>query len=269
MITPRRVTLRLLQTPESLDQRPRLAATLSPLLTTGEFDGLRGALEWISQSGYRGVQLSAIEPGLRPRELSLSARRDLAATLRRLELTCAGIDLFLPPSHLTDPQHVSRALDAIEAALEFAAVLGRAGVTIPLGVEEPCEIRAAIAATASRLGVSVHLPVLHAKEASGLVAPFQASVDCASVLGAGVAPEELVGILGSRLGSVRVVDLWRSGLRGAILEPRESRLDALALRIALETSGFRQLAVVDARQWTTPRRGLEQVLERWSALVPS
>jgi len=257
----------------SADERPALAATIAPLVAARECADTREALAWASAAGYRGVQLSATEPELRPRELSQSARRDLAATMTRLELVCSGIDFFLPPSHLVDPAHVSRALEAIEAALELAAFLGRAPVTIPLGPGEECEIRHAIAASASRLGVEVLLPVVRAEEADGLARPFAASVDGASVLGAGGRPEDLVASLGGAggrgvLGGVRVVDLWRSGLRGPILEPRESRLEALALRIALETSAFRGLPVVDARQWQQPRRGLEAVLERWAALIP-
>jgi len=275
----------------SSDGRPALAATVAPLVAARECADVREALVWASEAGCRGVQLSATEPELRPRDLSQSARRDLAATLARLELACSGIDFFLPPSHLVDPAFVTRALEAIDGALELAAFLGRAPVTIPLGPTEDCVARHAIAASASRLGVEVLLPVVRPEDAAGLAPPFLASVDCASVLGAGGRPEDLVARLAgggagggprsvsgggsgggsgvATLGGVRLVDLWRSGLRGPILEPRESRLEALALRITLETSGFRGLSVIDARQWQSPRRGIEAVLERWSSLVPA
>ena len=243
-----------------------LAATISPLVLSRDFADVREALAWVSRSGYRGVQLSAAEPGMRPRDLSASARRDFAATLARHELVCSGIDLFLPASHLTDPQHATRAFDAIEAALEFAALLGRAPLTLPLGPREECELRAPIGAVAERLGVRVLLPTVEAAEVAALAEPFAASVDCASVLAAGARPEELVARCGAHLGGVRIVDLWRSGLRGPIGEPRESRLDALALRIAVETAGFRGLSLMDARQWLQPRQGLEQALERWNGL---
>jgi hypothetical protein len=101
--------------------------------------------------------------------------------------------------------------------------------------------------------------------------PFAAFVDCAAVLAAQSSPEALVSSLGERLGAVRVVDLLRSGLRGPILEPRESRLDALSLRLAIDLSPAartgRPIAVVDARQWVDVRGGIERSILRWRALL--
>jgi hypothetical protein len=250
------------------DPRPAVAATIAPLVAAGACADIRSALAWASQAGFRGVQLSAMDPGLRPRDLSASARRDVAAALARHELACAGIDFFLPPSHLTDPTHASRAFDAIESTLAFAAQLGRAPVTLPLPPRVPSELRPAIAAVAERLGVLVLLPVTDADDLPHIAEPFAASVDCAAVIAAGGRPEELVSRSGNQLGGVRLVDLWRSGLRGPIAEPNESRLDALALRLAVETAQFRGLCVVDARQWLHPRVGLQQSLARWSELLP-
>jgi hypothetical protein len=244
-----------------------LAATISPVVVARECADVREALAWASRAGYRGVQLSASEPGMRPRDLSASARRDFAATLARHELVCSGLDLFLPPSHLTDPQYATRAFEAIEAALEFAALLGRAPLTLPLGPRDACELRAPIGAVAERLGVRVLLPVIDAPDIAALAEPFAASLDCASVIAANARPDELAARCGAHLGGVRIVDLWRSGLRGPIGEPRESRLDALALRIAVETAGFCGLSVMDARQWVQPRQGLELALARWNGLL--
>lgn len=248
------------------DPRSPLAATISPLVAAGDCADIRAALEWASRAGYRGVQLSATDPALRPRDLSQSARRDLAATLARLELSCAGIDLFLPSAHLSDPVHVSRAFEAIVAAIELGSVLGRAPVTIPLGPREELEVRAAISAVAQRQGVPVLLPVVQADECAAVAAPFAASIDCAAALAAGSRPEDLVLRAHARLGGIRLVDLQRSGLRGPILEPRESRLDALELRASLDAVAFDRMLVVDARQWNDPRASLERVLERWNAL---
>lgn len=249
------------------DARPLLAATVSPLVSAGACAGTREALEWLGASGYRGVQLSATDAETRPRELSASARRDLAATLARHELSCAGVDLFIPAAHFTDATLVARAFEATEAAIEFAATLGRAPVTVPLPLDEAGEVRAAVAAVASRHGVDVLLPLTQPSEFVKCASPFAASIDCAAVLAAGGDPASLALAAQSRLGGVRLVDLGRSGLRIPILEPRESRLDALALRISLESAGFNRLPVVDARQWTDPARGLAVVLDRWSALV--
>jgi len=106
-----------------------------------------------------------------------------------------------------------------------------------------------------------------AEASAALEPPCAASVDCAAVLAAEGRPEEVIARLGSRLGGVRLVDLLRSGLRGPILEPRESRLDALSVRLALEVSGFQGLPVIDARQWHDPRGGIAQSVARWNALL--
>ena len=249
------------------DPRPALAATISPLVSSRACADTRSALEWLGAAGYRGVQLSATDPETRPRELSMSARRDLAATMTRLELTCSGIDLFIPPSHFTDPTHMARAFEATEAAIEFAGMLGRVPVTVPLAPKGSTEILSAITAVATRHGVDVLLPIVEPSELESLSPPCAASIDSAAVLAAGCDPSMLVCRAQSRLGGVRLVDLGRSGLRTPILEPRESRLDALALRIALDTVAFKRSPVVDARQWADPEQGLTAVLARWSALA--
>ncbi|MFZ9880777.1 MAG: hypothetical protein ACO3QC_05185, partial [Phycisphaerales bacterium] len=79
--------------PGTTDPRPAIAATISPLVSTGACADVRVALELVSRLGYRGAQLSAADPATRPRDLGASARRDLAAALARSELACAGIDL--------------------------------------------------------------------------------------------------------------------------------------------------------------------------------
>ena len=267
----------------AIDTRPNLAATIAPLAAGEAALGIREALAWISSLGYRGVQLNAADPATRPRDLGPSARRDLAATLARHELCCAGIDLFVPPAHFLDPAHQSRALDAVLSAIGLAADLGRAPVTAPLPDEPQSEraaastsgIRQAIAAEAARVGVAVLLtaPVPAGSVASSpapIEPPFRAFLDCAAVLAAQGSPELEIARLGAALGAVRVVDLLRSGLRGPILEPRESRLDALAVRMACEIAPAardgRPIAIVDARQWTDPRGGIERSIVRWRAL---
>ena len=219
--------------------------------------------------GYRGVQLSATDPETRPRDLSQSARRDLAHAVTRLELVCAGLDLFIPAHHFTDPAFMARAFDASVAAIELAAALGRVPVTLPLPPGDHRELHGAIGETASRHGVGVLVPILTATECDALQPPCAASVDCAAVLGAGGDPVALVLSADGRVGGVRVAELGRAGLRMPVLDPRESRLDLLTLRVALETVGFQHLPVVDARQWDEPDAGLLAVLDRWKALVPA
>jgi len=263
------------------DPRPFLAATVAPLVEPGAAGGdgaaLRDAIAWMAGLGLRGVQFSAAFAATRPRDLDRSARRDLAATIARHELLCSGIDLFIPPAHFTDPALVTRAVDAVLGAIGLASDLGRVPLTAPIPTEGAVEARAAAAESALRLGVPLLEPVTAVSDAGAAppAPPFLASVDTAAVLAAGGDPVSAVASLGRSLGGVRVVDLLRSGLRGPILERGESRLDAGALRMALElaeplagTAGGagRILAVLDARQWTNPREGVAASVARWRAL---
>ena len=248
------------------DSRPRLAATIMPLLSGVEPLDVRESLAWASVAGFRAVQLSATDPATRPRELKGSARRDFCATLARNELQCSGIDFFIPPSHWSDPQHMERAHDALINAILFAAELGLAPVLAPMPEDVAVDVLASIAEHAARAGVSILRAAAKDLTNSTFAPPFAACIDCATVLGEGARPEDLVARSGASLGGIRLVDLHRSGLRGPLMEPRESRLDALALKVALEISGFRGIPVIDARQWALPREGLEKSLARWSAL---
>lgn len=247
-----------------LHERPNLAATIAPLAAEMPALGVREAIAWLSELGLRGAQLSATDPATRARDLGASARRDLRATLARHELVCSGLDFFIPTAHYGDPAHVSRAFDALVGAIGLAADLGGAPVTAAIPPDAAPDFRAAIGAEASRLGVVVLVPT--GATPVELDAPFAATVDCATVLGESGRPEEAIARLGPRLGGVRLVDLLRSGLRGPILEPGESRLDALAVRMAIEVSGFAGLPVLDARQWQEPRRGIVDSARRWAQL---
>jgi hypothetical protein len=248
------------------DDRPNLAATIAPLAADPSPLGGREAIAWLSELGLRGAQISATDAATRPRDLGASARRDLRATLVRHELRCSGLDFFIPAAHYTDPSHVSRAFDALLGALGLAADLGGAPVTAAVPADAPADLVAAVACEAARLGVAVLLPTTDAD--GGLREPFAASVDCAAVLAAGGRPEDLITRLGARLGGVRLVDLLRSGMRGPLLEPGESRLDVLGVRVAVEVSGFAGLPVLDARQWHEPRRGLVESIDRLRRIAP-
>lgn len=250
----------------STDPRPRLGATAAPLLAGDGGVGLREALAWLSQARYRGVQLSATDPATRPRELDRSARRDLASTLVRHELACTGLDFLIPPVHYLEPSHQQRALDALCAAIDLGADLGGVSVVtqFPAGIDRA--VLEFVGSTASRSGVTV-LQLGDGVPGAGFAsAAIGVSIDCAAALAAGADPAALVGALGKRLGGLRLVDLTRSGMRGPILEPGESRLDALAMKVALDVAGADLLPVADARQWLDVRRGLLASVERWSAL---
>ncbi|MEZ6163399.1 MAG: hypothetical protein R3B67_03075 [Phycisphaerales bacterium] len=67
----------------------------------------RVTIETIATLGHRAVALDVTVPELRPRNLSRSARRDLAALLRKAELELAGLDLWIRPSTSRIPQAAS------------------------------------------------------------------------------------------------------------------------------------------------------------------
>ena len=110
-----------------------LAPTLRPLIQAAG-GTLRRALDQLAGRGVGPVQLDATLPGLRPRELDERARRELGALVRRRGAYPAGLDLFIPRKHYVDPEHVDRALAASVAAIDLAADLGRAPVSLALPV---------------------------------------------------------------------------------------------------------------------------------------
>ncbi|MHC4106955.1 MAG: sugar phosphate isomerase/epimerase family protein [Planctomycetota bacterium] len=239
-----------------------LAPTLAPL-----GDSPRPALDALAERGFRHVQLSATLPGLRPRELGRSGRRDLAATLRRKALAVSGIDIWIPPDHFVDPAQVDRALAAVLETVELASVLGRCPVslTLPSPGEDATEFGGVVESLtdhAMRHGVDV---ADHAVAVSSLH-DLGIGIDPAASLGQGQDPARQVAAYAPRLISARLCDLLRSGLRGPVGDGEEARLDVLAYRVALTTAAYSRPVVVDARQWPDPLRGLEQTRDVWSAL---
>jgi sugar phosphate isomerase/epimerase len=231
------------------------------------------AFAMLRSMGARGAQLSATQPGMRPRELGASARRDLVATLVRSELVASGIDAWIPPAHFLDPAHADRAIDAAVAACELAGELGRAPVTLELpevpDLDAPARARraeavAAIAAAADRHGVRI------ADAGGGTNVPWPpvgASVDTAGSLAQGVDPAGELARIGARCVSVRISDLSRTGMRMPPGEPG-GRLDLLALRVAIELMGAPGLPIIDARQWIEPADAVGRALSAWGSAVP-
>lgn len=217
-----------------------------------------------------------MQPGLRPRELDRSARRDLNAMLRRVELVCAGVDCFIPAEHFTRNEMVDRALAAVEGAIELAADLGRAPVALSLPrratdssestddsskVQSDGFVMQSIAAMADRFGVEVadHTVPLLLPPPEGI----GVGVDPAAWLARNENPADVVTRSGASVVSARLVDLLTTGLRGPIGDRQEGRLDATGYRVALSVVGYARPVVVDARQWLHPWEGLERTRLRW------
>jgi len=236
-----------------------LGVTLLPLGTAPS------SLDAVVALGLAGVQLDAADPDLRPRALGESARRDLAAALRRRGLRASGIDCFIPLERFADPARVELALEAVHGCLSLAESLQRVPVCMHLPHAAAPEVVQVLQREAQRRGV----PIADGTLPTSADATVSIGVDPAAVLAAGGDPAAVVVAAGTRLVSARVVDLLRSGLRGPIEEPGASRLDTLGYRVALDVAGFRGLPVIDCRQWTDPHRGVLACAKRWAALLPS
>ncbi len=234
-----------------------LAPTLAPL---GEQP--RAALARLSRLGFRHVQLDATQPGLRPRELDRSARRDLAATLRRHEVSASGVDLWVPASHFVEPARVDRAVAAVLDAIDLAGSLGRCPVSLNLPAAEACAEQGPVVETITECGHRHGVPI--ADHAVPVSAQLGVGIDPATWLSQGEDPAAGLIAQAGRLVSVRLCDLLRSGLRGPIGEPGEGRLDVLEYRVAMSVCGYTRPVVVDARQWSDPWAGLEQTREVWT-----
>ncbi len=205
----------------------------------------RRRLAWAASVGARAVQLDATMPGLRPRELDRSARRDLAATLRREGLAFSGVDAWIPPAHLADAAHADRAVAALVQAAAFAGELAMltnstptsrvASIRLP---NKPCDgVIEALLRSCESSGVwfACHeWPLVDARLGAG--------IDPAALIAAGADPAREVARLATPILAARLTDLGASGR----VVPGEGHLDLLAYVVALATSGFQGYAIVDA-----------------------
>lgn len=231
---------------------------------------VREALAWANQAGFRGVCLDGTVAGLRARDLDRSARRDLAASMRRVGLASAGIDLFLPPDHLLDSRWVDRAIGAATGALGLAADLaalteGHAVVCMNLPpTDAPPEWMGALIAEAQRIGARLAdcaWPRSAHADASG---PVGVGIDAAAVLAGGADPAAEMARAGAMLTAVRMSD-WDGASRVPI---GRGRLDELAFRVAIHTCAPPGMVMVDARGTPDPRAAAEWAAARCGAVRP-
>ncbi|MCH2154117.1 MAG: hypothetical protein MK089_12320, partial [Phycisphaerales bacterium] len=198
----------------------------------------------LHDDGWRAVQLSAAMPGVRPQDLGESARRDVAATLRRLELIPAGMDLWIPRSHYLQSETIDRVIGAITAACSLARDLGIDVLSLQLPEE-------------SSLEASVMETILAAAGSSGVIlADHQfdrippeltaAGLDPAACLAMNQDPVEVAIRLGASLIAPRLSDLLETGMRGPI-GLAAGRLDVPAYRAAVTTVASHRPVVLDVR----------------------
>lgn len=181
--------------------------------------GPRDAIDWVAEIGFRAVHLDAAAPGLRARELGRSARRDLAASIRRNALGFTGLDLWIPPRHFEDPATAERAADALLGAVglasALASLLGLGGVvvsvTLPPGLSEGT--RSDFAEHADRAGVLIEdfTPTgEQADEAPGVIRP---GLDTARLVMRGERPEDTLPRLAGSIPTFRLNDADDTGRR--------------------------------------------------------
>ncbi len=238
----------------------QLAFTLAPLVSDSTSATIKEALDRSRVSGLRWVQIAATMPGLRPRDLDSSARRDLVASLRRRELNLAGLDAWIPAEHFVDAAKSDRAVASMVEIIAMAGELGR--VPVSLIMPKSAEVVDALVAAAERSGIELADHGVDAlSRAAG--AGVGIGIDPAACLANGGDPAAAVHAAAGALVSARLVDLMRSGMRGPIGSEHELRLDVQAYKIALSVNAYRRPVVIDARQWIDPLRGIEQTVRVW------
>jgi hypothetical protein len=229
----------------------------------------RRAFAYASSRGVRSVQLDATRSPFRPRELDRSARRDLAASLKRDELELSGLDLWIPPHHFSDAAHADRAVGATGAALQMARELAdlvgspAAVVSCTLPAElEPATI-AALDAAAQGAGAVLadHAWPIGEGAADPATPGVRPGLDPATVILAGGDPVQAAGAHGALVASALVTDL---SARGACTPgDRGGRLDLDAYAVSLGVAGTVRYAVFDPRGLPDIDAAVRAVVERW------
>jgi sugar phosphate isomerase/epimerase len=217
----------------------------------------RDAISWVRALPARAIVLDAARPGLRPRELGGSARRDLAALLRRSELLLAGLDLFPPPEHLADAAHADRAVEALTQAIGLAAYLAAATgdpplLTTRLGDAAPEAIVRELASAAERRGVTL------ADAAWPASAHARVALDPAAVLAAGSDPCAEAARHAERLAAARLSDLGPAGRVVA----GSARLDLPAYAASLAISPLRTVTI-DLSHLRDPASAATATIAAW------
>ena len=229
----------------------------------------RLGLELASRLGFRSVTLSAAQPGLRPRELDRSARRGLVAELRRLELECSAIDLFIPPEHFIAPETIDRALDAVRGAMDLATDLGAQSLFLRLpgeSLDEPMlestrELnRLAEGRVVRLLDIGLSGRAMRSLE-NGQPIAIGLGIDTASWLADQRDPLEGLITHGAMVGGLRLVDLDETGSRTAPVAG--GRIDLDSLQRALELEVQPRSLVLDARGWADPLSDSARSLAMW------
>lgn len=226
----------------------------------------RATIDTIAALGVRGITLDAAAPGLRPRELSRSGRRDIASVLRRNELELAGLDLWIPPEHFADPATSQRAIDAATQALEMSSELAqlvggrsRPVVSLVLPPELDNTARAALAAVAQRCGSTLADHAIMNEDTTHTPG-IGVGIDPVFYLTDGQSPAKAVTRAGDHLASARLCDTNAMG-RCAV-GSTGAKLDTTAYAGAMIVSG-QPWITLDLRALSDPVLAVSRAREAW------
>ncbi len=259
-----------------IDVAPMVGVTEAPLVPACG-GTLRGALTALASRGLTGVQLSAAQRGLRPRELSHRERQDLARTVARHGLVLSGLDLMIPRAHWLSSERIDRAVTAATAAVELAGDLGRVPMSLLLPVGEVAEdVTDALltAADARDVVLAIHDEADLATLRSWLDGVGQpiagAGVDPATVLAEGGDPADAVVQLSDHLRVPRFDDYASPsvGTVGGRRVPGEGDLDVTAYRAALAGTARLRSVAMELRELSDPLGAIGPMVEAWRSAAP-
>lgn len=248
----------------------RLAPTLRPIVQSLGLSP-RSGLSKVAELGFASVQLDATMPGVRPRELDKSARRDLTLAVRRAGLSIAGLDFYIPPEHFHEEAHLDRAADAAQAACQLAADLGRVPLScnLPTADADPALVDTLLSASDS-LGVQmvIHNSVAAKALSSWLVDHATSSigggVDPAALLMNGFDPLAYAQSLGPQLISARLSDAKRGQADQGRVAVGTGDLDLMAYRVTTDLASARTGPIVlDLSALPNPVAAARQAKSAW------
>lgn len=230
-----------------------LALSLAGFDARDERFALRDMASWAGRAGFRALGVDAAGRLTRPRDLSRSARRDIAAVLRSSELVCSGVDLWIPAAHFVDSARIDHALSALVGAVGLAADLaeltgeGRAVMNTSIPEDADGGVVAALAESATARGVRIadHHWRTEWLETPGYdeASPIQMGLDPAAIILKGDKPHKAVSKLGGRAASIRLTDMTEMGRTGA----GDGAIDPMRFSVAAMTCGYDGWITADVR----------------------
>lgn len=225
-------------------------------------EALAAGLTLARASGCAAVQLDATAPGMRARELDRSARRDIAATIKRHGLGFSGLDAWIPETHFASPQHADRAIEAVAQACGLAGELARltesrpAVVCVTLPEEPSAELVSAIVAGAMSAGVRV------ADFSAGLTEPgaiIGTGFDPASEITAGA---DVLNCAAARSGGIIDARLTDASKFGRV-PVGQGVLDVREYRAVLTTVSTVRSITIDVRGLPDPITAVRLAADEW------